>query len=68
MVGVVLVVIVVFNLLEIVCFIELGFGVEILFGDIYFIDFLLFSMYWLDVVVIMIVVMFLSVGVIFYFV
>jgi len=61
-VGVALAVIVAPNLSEIVRFIESGLGVEILSGDIYFIDFLPSSMHWLDVVVTMIVAMILSVG------
>ncbi|APE01725.1 cell division protein FtsX [Alteromonas mediterranea] len=61
-VGVALAVIVAPNLSEIVRFIESGLGVEILSGDIYFIDFLPSSMDWLDVVVTMIVAMLLSVG------
>ena len=61
-VGVALAVIVAPNLSEIVRFIESGLGVEILSGDIYFIDFLPSSMHWQDVVVTMIVAMLLSVG------
>tara|TARA_Y100000780_G_C13691243_1_gene419635 strand:- start:1434 stop:2660 length:1227 start_codon:yes stop_codon:yes gene_type:complete len=61
-VGVALAVIVAPNLSEIVRSIESGLGVEILSGDIYFIDFLPSSMHWLDVVVTMIVAMLLSVG------
>ncbi|APD89674.1 cell division protein FtsX [Alteromonas mediterranea] len=61
-VGVALAVIVAPNLSEIVRFIESGLGVEILSGDIYFIDFLPSSMHWLDIIVTMIVAMLLSVG------
>ena len=61
-VGVVLALLVAPNLSEIVRFIEVAIGIEILSGDIYFIDFLPSDLHWQDVVVTVVVAMFLSVG------
>ena len=61
-VGVALALLVAPNLSNIVRFIETALGVEILSGDIYFIDFLPSSLHWQDVVVTIVVAMFLSVG------
>ena len=61
-VGVTLALLVAPNLSDIVRVIESGLGVEILSGDIYFIDFLPSSLHWQDVVVTIVVAMFLSVG------
>lgn len=61
-VGVTLALLVAPNLSDIVRIIESGLGVEILSGDIYFIDFLPSSLHWQDVIVTIIVAMFLSVG------
>ena len=61
-VGVTLALLVVPNLSDIVRVIESGLGVEILSGDIYFIDFLPSSLHWQDVLVTIVVAMFLSVG------
>lgn len=61
-VGVTLALLVAPNLSDIVRVIESGLGVEILSGDIYFIDFLPSSLRWQDVVVTIVVAMFLSVG------
>ena len=61
-VGVTLALLVAPNLSDIVRIIESGLGLEILSGDIYFIDFLPSSLHWQDVIVTIIVAMFLSVG------
>ena len=61
-VGVTLALLVAPNLSDIVRVIESGLGVEILSGDIYFIDFLPSSLHWQDVLVTIVVAMFLSVG------
>ena len=61
-VGVTLALLVAPNLSDIVRFIETSLGVEILSGDIYFIDFLPSSLHWQDVVLTVVVAMFLSVG------
>lgn len=61
-VGVMLALLVAPNLSDIVRFIETSLHVEILSGDIYFIDFLPSSLHWQDVVVTVVVAMFLSVG------
>ncbi|GFD69650.1 lipoprotein-releasing ABC transporter permease subunit [Alteromonas sp. KUL106] len=61
-VGVALALLVAPNISDIVRVIESGLGVEILSGDIYFIDFLPSSLHWQDVVVTVIVAMVLSVG------
>ena len=61
-VGVTLALLVAPNLSDIVRFIESALGVEILSGDIYFIDFLPSSLHWQDVVITVVVAMFLSIG------
>ena len=61
-IGVTLALLVAPNLSDIVRFIETALGVEILSGDIYFIDFLPSSLHWQDVVITVVVAMFLSVG------
>ena len=61
-VGVAMALLVAPNLSNIVRFIETTLGVEILSGDIYFIDFLPSSLYWQDVVITVVVAMILSVG------
>ena len=61
-VGVTLALLVAPNLSDIVRVIESGLGVEILSGDIYFIDFLPSSLHWQDVLVTIVVAMCLSVG------
>jgi lipoprotein-releasing system permease protein len=61
-VGVLLALLVAPNLSGIVRFIEVAIGIEILSGDIYFIDFLPSDLHWQDVVVTVVVAMFLSVG------
>ena len=49
------------NLSDIVKFVESGLGIELLSGDIYFIDFLPSLLYWQDVVVTAFVALVLSV-------
>jgi lipoprotein-releasing system permease protein len=61
-VGVALALLVAPNLSDIVRFIESTIGIEILSGDIYFIDFLPSSLHWNDVVVTVVVAMCLSIG------
>ncbi len=61
-IGVALALVVAPNLSAIVGFIETVFNVEILSGDIYFIDFLPSRLQWPDVVVTIIVAMLLSIG------
>ncbi|MDY6977972.1 MAG: lipoprotein-releasing ABC transporter permease subunit [Pseudomonadota bacterium] len=61
-VGVTLALLVAPNLSDIVRFIETSLGVEILSGDIYFIDFLPSNLHWQDVVLTVVVAMFLSVA------
>ena len=61
-IGVTLALLVAPNLSDIVRFIETSLHVEILSGDIYFIDFLPSSLHWQDVVVTVVVAMLLSVG------
>ncbi|WP_394220630.1 lipoprotein-releasing ABC transporter permease subunit [Alteromonas gracilis] len=61
-VGVALALLVAPNLSDIVRFIESALGVEILSGDIYFIDFLPSSLHFNDVLVTVIVAMCLSIG------
>ncbi|BFT30590.1 lipoprotein-releasing ABC transporter permease subunit LolE [Alteromonas sp. D210916BOD_24] len=61
-IGVLLALLVAPNLSEIVSAVEKLIGVEILSGDIYFIDFLPSQLHWQDVVVTMVVAVLLSVG------
>lgn len=61
-IGVVMAVIVAPNLSGIVSTVERLIGVEILSGDIYFIDFLPSQLHWQDVVVTMVVAVLLSIG------
>lgn len=66
--GVVIGVICVLNLMLIINGIEYLIGYKFFFGDIYFIDFLLLELYWLDVFYVLVIVLLLSLLVSWYFV